>query len=152
VPVSPPRFWQQQITWSYCATSQTFSLVAWRNSNEKVNFSCNQRAARSVVVMLQVWYAIPFQLDSPWWLPFSFFHFFKTFQSLCVSVRLRVSVKVSVRVSIKVSFRVTIRVGVMVIFRVSVKLGLQLGLGLGLIFCVYFDYAKPVAAGILVAK
>jgi len=27
-----PRCWRQQIGWSYCAASQTFSLVAWRNT------------------------------------------------------------------------------------------------------------------------
>ena len=62
--ILPPRFWRQLISWSYCAASWTFVLVAWRNSNEKVSLSCNQRAARSVVVMLQVWYAIAFRFNS----------------------------------------------------------------------------------------
>jgi len=29
-----PRFWQQLIGWSYCATSRRFSLVAWHNSKK----------------------------------------------------------------------------------------------------------------------
>jgi len=51
-----------------------------------------------------------------------FFTFFKTFQSLCLGVRFRVSVWVSVRVDVRV------------IFRVGVRLGLQLGLEF--IFCL----------------
>jgi len=28
-------FWRQQISWSYCAGSQRFGLVAWRNVKKK---------------------------------------------------------------------------------------------------------------------
>jgi len=31
VSILPPRFWRQLIGWSYCATSWTLCLVAWRN-------------------------------------------------------------------------------------------------------------------------
>jgi len=65
---------------------------------------------------------------SPSRLPFSFFSFFKTFQSSRLGVKFRVSV------------------------RLGLQLGLRLGLGLGFIFYVYFISAKPVAAGILAAK
>jgi len=87
---------------------------------------------------------------------FFFFTCFKTFQSLYLGVRFRVSVWISIRVRFRVSVRVSIRAGVRAIFRVSVRQGLQLGsmlrLGLGFIFYVYFISAKPVAAGILAAK
>jgi len=26
-----PRCWRQQLSWSYCATSQRFGLLAWYN-------------------------------------------------------------------------------------------------------------------------
>jgi len=89
-----PRFWRQQIGWSYCAASWRFSLVAWRNLNKKVSLSCSQRAARSVVVMLQVWYAIALRFDSYLGdFPFLFSTFFVTFQTfpLCVTYRLQLA-------------------------------------------------------------
>jgi len=52
--------------------------MASRSSNEKASFSSNRRAACSVVVMLQVWYAITFLLDSH----LGDFHFF-TFSLRC---------------------------------------------------------------------
>ena len=88
--------------------------------------SCNRRAARSLVVMLHVWYAIAFQFDSHLG-DFPFFYFFKNFpKNLLLGVRFSVwvSVRVNVWVSVKVSFRVSIAVGVRVISRVSIRLGL----------------------------
>jgi len=39
-----PRCWWQQISWSYCAASRTFGLVAWHNTkkNKKVTWSGTQ--------------------------------------------------------------------------------------------------------------
>jgi len=34
VSILPAIFWQQQISWNYCAGSRTFSLVAWRNAKK----------------------------------------------------------------------------------------------------------------------
>ena len=45
-----PRCWRQQISWSYCATSWTFSLVAWRNTKKKVIFSGTRCPARGAMV------------------------------------------------------------------------------------------------------
>ena len=106
----PPRFWRQQIGWSYCATSWTFGLVAWSNLNKKVSLSCHRRAAHSIAVLFHIWYAIAFQFDSHLGnFSFLFFvTFFKTFQSLRLGVRL--SVWVSVRVSFWASVRATVRV------------------------------------------
>jgi len=121
VSIFPPRFWQQQISWSYCAASRTFALVAWRNSNKKVSLSCNQHAARSVVVMLHVRNAIAFHFDPHLGdFPFLFFTFFGTFQSLRLGVR-QVSVWVSTRVSVKVIFRVSVRATVRVKARVRLR-------------------------------
>ena len=76
---------RQQISWSYCAASWTFGLVAWRNSNKKFSLSCNRLAARSIAVMLHVWYAIAFQFDSHLDdFPFVFF-FFQNFPQCMLS-------------------------------------------------------------------
>jgi len=36
VSILPPRCWRQHIGWSYCATSWTFGLMAWRNTKKKL--------------------------------------------------------------------------------------------------------------------
>ena len=88
-----------------------FDLVAWRNSKKKASLSCSQHAARGVVVMLHVWYAIAFQFDPHLGdFLFLFFTFFKTFQSLRLGVRFRVSVWVSIRVIFRISIRATVRI------------------------------------------
>ena len=78
VSILPPIFWWQQIGLSYCAASWKFGLVAWCNSNKKVSLWCNRCAARSVVVMLHVWYVIAFRFDSHLG-NFPFFYFFQNF-------------------------------------------------------------------------
>ena len=55
---------------------------------KKVSLSCSPRAARSAVVMLQVWYVIAFQFDSDLGdFPFLFFKTifitFQTFPFMC---------------------------------------------------------------------
>jgi len=35
VSILPAIFWRQQISWSYCAGSRRFGLVAWRNTKKK---------------------------------------------------------------------------------------------------------------------
>ena len=67
VSILAPILWGQQIGWSYCATSQTF---AWSRGmtqfEQKGQFVMQSawHAVHSVVVMLQVWYAIAFWFDS----------------------------------------------------------------------------------------
>jgi len=39
VSILPLKCWWQQIRWRYCAASQTFGLVAWRNTKKKVTLS-----------------------------------------------------------------------------------------------------------------
>jgi len=59
-----PRCWRQQIGWSYCAASQTFSLVAWRNTKKKVTLSGTRCPARGVTVKCHGCYAIGWRFDS----------------------------------------------------------------------------------------
>jgi len=93
VSVLPPRFWRQQIVWSYCAANGTFGIVAWRNSNKSVKIvmqlACCGYASHLVCHCFSV-------RLSPCRLPFSFFTSFKTFQSLRLGVRFRASVWVDV--------------------------------------------------------
>ena len=85
------------------------------SNNKKVSLSCNHRAARSAVVMIHIWCAIAFQFHPHLGnFLFLFFTYFKTFQSLRLGVRFRVSVWVSIRVSVRVIFRVSIRATVKV--------------------------------------
>ena len=73
--------------------------------------------------MPHIWYAIAFQFDSHLVdFPFLFFTFYKTFQTLRLGVRFRVSVWVSFRVSVRVSVRVNVRVSVGVGVRVTLFL------------------------------
>jgi len=46
VSVLPPWFCWQLISWSYCATSRRFGLMAWRNSKKKVTFWGKRRKLR----------------------------------------------------------------------------------------------------------
>ena len=50
VSILPPRFWWQQISWSYCAASRTLGLMAWRNFNlnKKVSLVCCSYASHLV--------------------------------------------------------------------------------------------------------
>ena len=44
------RCWRHQIGWSYCAASQTFVLMVWRNTKKKVIWSRTRCPARGVMV------------------------------------------------------------------------------------------------------
>ena len=64
VSILPPRCWRQQISWSYSATSRTFGLVAWRNTNKKVTLSGTHCPARGVMVRCYGCYANGWRFDS----------------------------------------------------------------------------------------
>jgi len=49
VSILPAIFWQQQISWSYCAASRRFGLVAWCNTKKKVTLSGKRCPARGVI-------------------------------------------------------------------------------------------------------
>jgi len=78
VSMLPPRCWRQQIGWSYCAASRTFSLVAWRNIKKRVTLSgtrCPARGVRGQVLWL-LCQGLAVRL-SPCKLSFFFFAFFQ---------------------------------------------------------------------------
>ena len=105
VSILPPMLWWQQISWSYCAASQTFGLMAWHNLNKKVSLSCSQRVSRSIVVMLHIWYAIAFRFNSHLGdFPFLYFTFLKTLQTFPLGVRFRLALQLAY--GFRVSFRV----------------------------------------------
>jgi len=73
VSILPPRCWRQQIGWSYCATSQTFGLVVWRNTKKKVTLSRTCCPGRVVMVRCYGCFANGLRFDSPYRLSYCIF-------------------------------------------------------------------------------
>ena len=105
--------------------------VLWHNANKRS--VCHAIIVLLVAQWLCFTSGLPLFFSST--LTFSFFTFFKTFQSLRLGVRFKVSVWVSIRVSIKVSIRVIIRVSVRATVRVKARVRLRVYLLCFLHFC-----------------
>jgi len=95
--ILPPRCWQQQIGWSYCAASRKFGFVAWCNTKKKVIFSGRRCPARGVMVRCYGCYASGWRFDSRlanfllfFSLLFSRLRLDATFTGYCCLVRIRV--------------------------------------------------------------
>jgi len=71
VSILPLIFWRQQISWSYCAASQRFGLLAWRNTKKKVTLSGKRCPTCGVTVMCGGCYA-----NGVWFDPHFFIHLF----------------------------------------------------------------------------
>jgi len=59
VSILPAIFWRQHITWSYCAGSQRFGFLAWRNWIPTKRSLCLENAVLLLVQWLCVMAAMP---------------------------------------------------------------------------------------------